>query len=82
MKQFKEVFFSKNGMKLVNLLFLLSLFIRNSGIIFVAYFVWIAYLTFGIKTTKVKSVKIINSIFILFAASMIIVNMFLLLKYI
>lgn len=82
MKQFKEVFFSKNGMKLVNLLFLLSLFIRNSGIIFVAYFVWIAYLTFGIKMTKVKSVKIINSIFILFAASMIIVNMFLLLKYI
>lgn len=80
MKQFKKAFFSENGMKLVNLLFILSLFIRNSGIIFVAYFVWIAYLAFGIKMTKVKSVKIINSIFILFAASMIIVNMFLLLK--
>lgn len=80
-RQFKETLFSENGMKLVNLLFILSLFIRNSGIIFVAYFVWIAYLTFGIKTTKVKSVKIINSIFILFATIMIIANVLLLLKY-
>lgn len=80
-RQFKETLFSENGMKLVNLLFILSLFIRNSGIIFVAYFAWIVYLAFGIRTTKVKSVKIINSIFILFATIMIIANVLLLLKY-
>lgn len=80
-RQFKETLFSENGMKLVNLLFILSLFIRNSGIIFVAYFSWIVYLAFGIRTTKVKPVKIINSIFILFATIMIIANVLFLLKY-
>lgn len=82
MKKIKDILFSKKGMKIVNILFLLSMLIRNSGIIFIAYLVWIAYLAFGIKNTPSKAVKITNSVFIIFAATMIIANICFLLNYI
>lgn len=74
MKQIKEILFSEKCMKLVNLLFILSLLIRNSGIIFAAYLVWIVYLAFGIKNTQFKAVKVTNSIFMIFAIIMIAAN--------
>lgn len=82
MQKVKEILFSDKGMIIVNILFLVSLLVRNSGIIFIAYFVWITYLAFGIKNTSSKAVKIINSAFIIFAATMIIVNACLLINYI
>ena len=66
--------FSEKGMKAVNALFLLAALLRNSGIIFAAYIMWIVYLSVGIKMTSSKAVKVINSIFILFAALMVLVN--------
>ncbi len=80
MKQIKEILFSEKGMKIVNVLFILSLLIRNSGIILAAYLAWIAYLAFGIKTTQIKAVKVINSIFMTFAVIMIIANLYFLLR--
>ena len=74
MGKIKEALFSEKGMKAVNALFLLAALLRNSGIIFAAYIMWIVYFSVGIKRTSSKAVKVINSIFILFAALMVLVN--------
>jgi D-alanyl-lipoteichoic acid acyltransferase DltB (MBOAT superfamily) len=72
----KTLLTSDEGMKVVNLLFLLSLLIQNRGIIFIAYIVWIAYLVYCIKRTSSKSVKSIYGILIVFAAVMIAFNLY------
>ncbi|HIV13468.1 MAG TPA: hypothetical protein IAA63_10070 [Candidatus Pullilachnospira stercoravium] len=67
-------------MTAVNALFLLSLLLRDSGVIFIAYLVWIAYLALGIKNTSSKGIRIINSVLIAFAMLMVLVNLYLLLR--
>ena len=73
---------SPKGMGIVNLLFFLLVFIRNRGIIFLAYTAWIIYLVYSIKTTPYKAVKIINGILILVAAAIIAVNLYFMFQYI
>lgn len=80
MKQVGQWLFSDKGMKIVNAAFLLALLFQNSGIIFAAYVLWIIYLSFGIKKTSSKAVKAANAAFILFAAVMIGVNLWALLR--
>lgn len=82
MKKIKDILSSDKGMEIVNVLFFLSVFIRNSGIGFIACLVWIGYLAFGIKNTQSNAVKIINTVFIVFAAIIVIVNVCFWLKYI
>lgn len=82
MKKIKDILLSEKGMGIVNILLFLSVVIRNIGISFIACLVWIAYLALGIKNTQSKAVKIINSVFIVFAAAMIIANVCLFLNYI
>ncbi len=77
MKKLKTSLFSGCGMAVVNTLFFLSLALRNSGVIFAAYAIWIVYLAFGIKYTDSRAVKIIHAVLIAFAAVMIAVNLFL-----
>ena len=72
--------FSEKGMTIVNILFFLSLFFRNSGVIFVAYIVWILYLMNCIKKTNSQTAKITYSVFIVFASVMIVLNLYLLVK--
>ena len=74
MKKIKEMLISKNGMKIVNVLFLLSAIIRNRGIIFAAYIVWIIYLIYCIKHVQTKSEKIVYTVFLIFAVAMILIN--------
>lgn len=81
MEKVKEILLSDRGMNIINILFILSLFIKNSGVVFAFYLVWIVYLAFGIKESPSKTVKMTTSIFIIFATIMIIVNMCLLLDY-
>jgi len=73
-KKIKEILISENGMKIVNVLFFLSVCIRNSGIIFAAYIIWVAYLVFCIKHVQTKTVKIVYTVFIIFAVIMILLN--------
>lgn len=82
MKKIKDILLSEKGMGIVNILFFLSVVIRNSGISSIACLVWIAYLALGIKNTQSKAVKIINSVFLVFAAAMIIANVCLFLNII
>lgn len=79
MRNIKEILFSEKGMKLVNTLFILSLILYKSGLIFIAYLAWIAYLLFCIKQTKSKGSKIIYCIFIGIAIIMICINLYFLL---
>ena len=72
--------FSEKGMTIVNILFFLSLFFRNSGVIFVAYIVWILYLINCIKKANSQTAKITYSVFIVFASVMIVLNLYLLVK--
>jgi hypothetical protein len=76
----KTLLTSDEGMKVVNLLFLLSALIRNRGIIFISYIMWIAYLVYCIKRTCSKSVRSIYGIFIVFAAVMIALNLYFMMR--
>lgn len=77
MEKIKQALFSENGMKIVNALFLLSMFIRNRGIILIAYVFWIIYLVYCIKNTSSITSRIIYKIFIVFAVVMVLVNVYL-----
>ena len=79
MRNMKETLFSKKGMKLVNTLFILSLFFYKSGLIFIAYLAWIVYLLFCTKQTKSKGIRVIYCIFIGIAIIMICINLYFLL---
>ena len=76
MKKIKSILMSENGMKIVNALFLLSILIRNRGIIFVFYSCWIIYLAYCIRNTKSKAMQISGVVLITFAVVMICVNIY------
>lgn len=76
----KAVLYSEKGMTIVNLLFILSILIRNRGIIFFAYTMWIIYLICSIKITTSKTVRVVNGLFITFAVIMIVLNLYLMIK--
>ena len=82
MVQFKEFAFSDRGMKVVNTIFFLSVFIRNQGLILAAYFAWIAYLAAGMKNTSSRAVKAVYSVFVFYAAVIIAVNLCAMLQFI
>ena len=76
MKKIKSILMSENGMKIVNALFLLSILIRNRGIILAFYSCWIIYLAYCIRNTKSKAMQISWAMLIAFAAVMICVNIY------
>ncbi len=76
MGRIKDALFSEKGMGTVNILFMISAFMRNSGIIIAAFAAWIIYLVFGIKNTTSKAVKTVNTVFIVFALIMIALNLY------
>jgi hypothetical protein len=76
----KTILTSDTGMKVINLLFLLSMLIRKRGIILIAYLVWIAYLVYCIKNISSQFVRIVYGIFIVFAAVMIALNVYFMIK--
>ena len=46
MKKIKNLLFSEKGMRMVNVLFFLSAFFYRSGLLFIAYIVFILSLTY------------------------------------
>lgn len=80
MSKFKKLLFSENGMKIVNVMFFLSLLIRNVGFIFIAYILWIIYLIFCIRNASSQSGKLIYKAFLGFAVIMVLLNIYFMLK--
>ena len=81
MERMKKNLFSERGMKIINLLFFLSMLIRNRGIIFIAYTFWIIYLVYCIKDSQSAAAKVVYKIIIAFAAVMILLNVYFMVKY-
>lgn len=80
MNNVKQALFSENGMKLVNVLFIASVLIRNNGISLAAYAFWIVYLLYCVRHSPSKTVQIIFKLFIVFAAFMISLNLYSMLR--
>ena len=74
MKKIKKLIFSE--MKAVNTLFFLAMLFYRSGLLFVAYLVWICYLIFCIKNTESRASRVIYSLFVGLAVIMIGVNLY------
>ena len=77
MKIIKNYLCSEKGMRFINVLFALSLLIRRSGIGLIAYLCWGVYLLYCIRCTEQKTMKIIYSILLAFAAAVIGLNIYL-----
>lgn len=76
MNKIKRALTSENGMKIINVIFFLAMLVRNRGIIFAAYTFWIIYLACCIKNTSSKAVKAIYKAFIVYAAAVILANVY------
>ena len=76
MKKLQEMLFSERGMSIVNMLFCLSLLIRVGWLTVMTYLVWVAYLVFCIKHAESKASRIINTVFLVFAAVLACVNLY------
>ena len=77
----KRLLFSESGMRAVNALFFLSLLIRDRGLIFAAYTVWIAYLAYCVKRTSSRTAQTAYKGLIAFAAGMLLLNAYGLIRY-
>ena len=80
MKGVMSLLYSEKGMKIVNILFLLSVLIRNRGLIMIAFLCWIVYLAFCIKNTSSNTPKIVYKVFTVFASIMLLANLCVYLK--
>ena len=77
MQKIKTFLRSEKGMRFINVLFALSLLIRRSGIGLIAYLCWGVYLLYCIRCTDQKTMKIMYSILLAFAAAVIGLNIYL-----
>lgn len=80
MQKIKNYLCSEKGMRFINVLFALSLLIRRSGIGLIAYLCWGVYLLYCIRCTEQKTMKIMYSILLAFAAAVIGLNFYLYLR--
>ena len=70
MEKFKQLLFSENGIKIVNMAFQA----HNLVFLVVAYLVWILFLAFCIKKAASRTSRIIYGCFIAFAVVMVVLN--------
>lgn len=77
MKKIKTFLRSEKGMQFINVLFALSMIIPRSGIGLIAYLCWGVYLLYCIRCTEQKTMKIMYSILLAFAAAVIGLNIYL-----
>ena len=77
MQKIKNYLCSEKGMRFINVLFALSLLIRRSGTGLIAYLCWGVYLLYCIRCSEQKTMKIIYSILLAFAAAVIGLNFYL-----
>ena len=77
MQKIKNYLCSEKGMRFINVLFALSLLIRRSGIGLIAYLCWGVYVLYCIRCTEQKTMKIMYSILLAFAAAVIGLNIYL-----
>ncbi|MFR3751197.1 MAG: hypothetical protein ACLTW9_00515 [Enterocloster sp.] len=62
LERWKKQLFSEDGMKVVNVLFILLYLVRNPLFTICAYTVWFVYLVYSVRHTKSKGMKIFYSV--------------------
>ena len=80
MRKILNAICSKNGMKVVNVLFFLSVAFTRSWIVFLSCAVWIVWLVFCIRRTESKVVRTVYAIFIGVATIAIVLNLYYMLQ--
>ena len=79
-ERIKNELFSEKGMKIVNLLFILAVFIHNKVFIICSFIAWLIYLVFSINNTSSKIMKIIYRLLSGYAIIIIVINIWQLLN--
>ena len=75
MENFKQLLFSENGIKIVNMLFFLAFLAHNLVFLVVAYLVWILFSwRSASKKAASRTSRIIYGCFIAFAVVMVVLN--------
>ena len=62
LERWKKQLFSEDGMKVVNVLFILLYLVRNPLFTICAYTVWFVYLVYSVRHTKKRGMKIFYSV--------------------
>lgn len=68
--------FSEDGMKVVNVLFILLYLVRNPLFTICAYTVWFVYLVYSVRHTKSKGMKIFYSVLSMLAMVTVLLNVY------
>lgn len=76
MDKFKALLCSESGMRLVNLLFFFSVFIRYWPLATCAYIVWIAFLLYAGKQAESKGTKLAYTILGLYAVVVVVIILY------
>lgn len=71
----RDKLFPQKGMRMVNALFLLSMFFYKSGSMWIAYLAWIAYLIFRIRHAEKGESKAAYYVLIALAVVIMCVNL-------
>ena len=74
LERLKKQLFSEDGMKVVNILFILLYMVRNPLFTICAYTVWFVYLVYSVRNTKSKGMKIFYSVLSVFAMILVLLN--------
>lgn len=74
LERLKTQLFSEDGMKVVNVLFILLYLVRNPLFTICAYTVWFVYLVYSVRNTKSKGMKIFYSVLSVFAMISVLLN--------
>lgn len=75
-KKFKDNLFSENGMRAINIMFVIAVFVGCSLGLTIVFVLWLLYLCFSFKNTKSKLMKVIYCIFAVFATAYIICSLY------
>lgn len=76
LEKLKKKLFSEDGMKIVNILFILLYLIRNPLFTICAYTAWFVFLVYSVRNTKSKGMKIFYSVVSVFAVISVLLNVY------
>lgn len=76
MEKFKKMLFSENGMRIVNVLFFLSLCLRSRIVVICTFSIWIAFLLYSRKKTESGMMKVFYLFLVILALIVIAANIY------
>ncbi|HPE16482.1 MAG TPA: hypothetical protein PK597_05950 [Oscillospiraceae bacterium] len=72
----KQKIASEQSMKVINALFFLALITRSPWFICLTFLLWSLFLVFSIRKTESRVMKAVYSVFLLFAVTVILLNLY------